>query len=88
MTMAYYKIEFKPRAIKQLKKLPTDIITKVSKKIDELAETPGPGNCKKLTDSDHSYRIRTGDYRVVYSIYEQQLIIQLVKIGHRKSIYK
>jgi len=86
--MAYYKIEFKPRAIKQLKKLPTDIITKVSKKIDELAETPRPGNCKKLTDSAHSYRIRIGDYRVVYSIYDDHLVIQVIKIGHRKDIYK
>lgn len=86
--MACYRIEFKPRAIKQLRKLPGDIIAKVSRQIDQLAENPRPDGCKKLSGTEYSYRVRVGSYRVVYSVFDDVLIIQVIKIGHRKDIYK
>ncbi len=52
-----------------------------------LAEDPRPNGCKKLKGVESAYRVRISDYRVVYSIYDQQLIVQVVKRGHRKSIY-
>ncbi|MGR9053734.1 MAG: type II toxin-antitoxin system RelE family toxin [Gammaproteobacteria bacterium] len=86
--MDCYRIEIKPRAIKQLRKLPSAVLAKVSKQIDNLSENPRPDGCKKLSGTEHSYRVRVGDYRVVYSVFDKRLIIQVIKIGHRKDIYK
>lgn len=86
--MAFYKIEFKPRAIKQLRSLPQGIISKVSEHIDRLALEPYPTGCKKLEGAEHTYRIRIGDYRVVYTIFNDKLIVQVIKIGHRKDVYR
>jgi len=83
-----HKIEIKPSAQKELSKIPKNFAVKIIKKIKTLAEDPRPNGCKKLTGVDSAYRIRIGNYRVVYSIYDQQLIIEVVKIGHRKGIYK
>lgn len=85
--MAYYKIEFKPKAEKELRKLPAAVIGKISAEIDQLAENPYPPGCKKLIGSEHAYRIRVGDYRVVYTVLNNRLIVQIIKIGHRKDVY-
>jgi mRNA interferase RelE/StbE len=55
--------------------------------LKELEHTPRPHGCKKLTGSFNTYRVRTGDYRVVYSIFDDVLVVDVIKIGHRKSIY-
>jgi mRNA interferase RelE/StbE len=83
-----YLIEIKQSAQKELAKLPRSIADKVIKQIKVLADDPRPNGCKKLVGTDHTYRIRINDYRVVYSIFDQQLVIQVIKIGHRKQIYK
>ena len=49
---------------------------------------PYPKGCKKLTGSEHSYRVRIGDYLVIYTVFDDKLIIQVIKIGHRKDIYR
>ncbi len=86
--MTCYNIEFKASAKKELLKLPKTILKKLSVVIDDLANNPYPSGYKKLTGSDHTYRIRCGDYRVVYSVFDDRLIIHIIKIGHRKNIYK
>ena len=83
-----YSIEIKQSAQKELAKLPRSIADKVIKHIRLLADDPRPNGCKKLVAADYTYRIRINDYRVVYSIFDQQLVIQVIKIGHRKAIYK
>ncbi len=83
-----YKIDIKQSAQKELAKLPKKIAEKIIIKIRLLADDPRPNGCKKLTGKTNSYRFRVNNYRVVYSIYDQQLIIQVIKIGHRKKIYK
>ncbi len=79
-----YRIEIKPSAKKELAGLSREIGENVVKSIAALAENPRPHGYKKLTGSQQSYRIRVGSYRVVYSLFEQQLI---VKIGDRKDVY-
>ncbi|NOR69194.1 MAG: type II toxin-antitoxin system mRNA interferase toxin, RelE/StbE family [Methylomarinum sp.] len=86
--MTYYKVELKKPAEKALFKLPKPVIAKVIHLLKELEQNPRPNGCKKLTGSNNSYRIRTGDYRVVYSIFDDVLVIDIIKIGHRKEIYK
>jgi mRNA interferase RelE/StbE len=85
--MTAYIIEFKQSAKKELAQLPDWIAEKVLDRIKALAGNPRPDGCKKLTGSTHSYRIRINDYRVVYSITDKHLIIQIIKIGHRKDVY-
>lgn len=83
-----YSIEIKQSAQKELAKLPENIAVKVIKQIRALAKEPRPNGCKKLAGTDYTYRIRINDYRIVYSIFDQQLVIQVIKIGHRKDIYR
>lgn len=83
-----YAIEFTPTAVKDLKALPKAILKKIDARIASLANNPQPGDVKKLQGSDDLYRIRVGDYRIVYTIEDGKLIIVVVRIGHRKEIYR
>ena len=85
--MAKYRIEIKNSAIKELNKLPKNILLKVLEKIDSLADNPRPVNSVKLTGQDR-YRIRQGRYRILYSINDDILLVYVVKIAHQKSVYK
>lgn len=86
--MRAYFIEIKRSAQKELSQLPKPVAEKIVTQIRGLADNPRPNGCKKLVGTEHSYRIRVSDYRVVYSIFDQRLIIQVVKIGHRKDVYQ
>ncbi|MDD2725074.1 MAG: type II toxin-antitoxin system RelE/ParE family toxin [Methylovulum sp.] len=68
--------------------LPKPIIQSLTPLIDSLSGNPYPSGCKKLSGLDHTYRIRHGDYRIVYSVFDTRLIVQIIKIGHRKDIYR
>lgn len=83
-----YKIEFAKSAEKQLTDLPKIELKKLAKKIDKLASDPLPVGHEKMKGHDNLYRIRQGDYRILYSIFEQKLIILIVKIGHRREVYR
>ena len=83
-----YQIEFTRGAIKQLKKKPTNIRERIDLKIQELALEPRPDGVKKLESELSLYRIRLGDYRVVYQIQDNILLINVVKIKHRSDAYR
>jgi len=85
--MDEYKIFFKKSVEKDFKKIPEKYLVKILEKIDELKNNPKPDGSEKLTSCD-LYRIRQGTYRIVYSIQDQELIIWVIKVGHRKEIYK
>ncbi len=85
--MFNYKINLKKTAQKQLKSLPEEIRNRIIAKIDNLAIDPRPLGCKKLKGNDNLWRIRVADYRIIYSIYDQELIIYIFKVGHRREIY-
>ncbi|MCC5640767.1 type II toxin-antitoxin system RelE/ParE family toxin [Nostoc sp. CHAB 5844] len=86
--MSKYKIEFSNAAFKQLKKLPAQVQTRIQTKIDELTDNPRPNGVVKLEDSDSSYRIRVGNYRVLYDIFDDVLLVIVVRVGHRKQVYR
>ncbi len=86
--MACYKIEWRPSAKRELKKLEKPLISKLIGVIDELGKNPFPLGCKKLVSTEHTYRIRMGDYRIVYSVFQDQLIVEIIKVGHRREVYK
>ena len=85
--MAKYKIEIKRSAVKEIERLPRKEITVVLDKVRLLADNPRPSDCKKLSGQE-KYRIRCGDYRILYLIEDDVLIICVVKVGHRKDVYR
>lgn len=86
--MASYKIEWKNSAYKELQKLPRPMIPRVVAAVSDLANDPRPQGVRKLVGSERSYRIRVGDYRVVYEIFEYRLVIEIVRVRHRKDAYR
>jgi len=82
-----YRVEFTPAALRQLKKLPRNILKKVAHAIDNLESNPRPDGTKKLVAGDNLYRIRVGDYRIVYQINNKELIILFVRVRYRKDAY-
>lgn len=83
-----YLIEFSKRAEKQFLALPQSIQKRLVPYINALAETPRPSKVKKLVGEENQYRIRVGDYRIVYQIQDQLLLVLILKIGHRSDIYR
>ncbi|MBK7379907.1 MAG: type II toxin-antitoxin system RelE/ParE family toxin [Ignavibacteriales bacterium] len=85
--MVKFKLQFKKSAAKELMALLNKEIKRILQSIDQLIENPRPINSKKLSASE-KYRLRIGNYRVLYEIQDQRLIIFIVKIAHRKEAYK
>ncbi len=85
--MARYSVLIKPSAAKELEKVPVEQRRRIATRILSLAENPRPYGCEKLTGDD-LYRIRQGDYRVVYSIEDDVLIVLVVRVGHRRDVYR
>jgi len=85
--MAEYEILFKESAYKDLKKIPKADLRKILSRIKKLSDDPRPAGCEKLTGQER-YRLRQGRYRIVYSIQDDKLTIWVVKVGHRKDIYR
>ncbi len=86
--MKSYKIRWKNSAIKELKKLDKNTIKKILNLVEFLANNPYLTDSRKLTGFEHTYRVRTGNYRVIYTVQSSDLVIEIVRIGHRKDIYK
>ena len=85
--MASCKITFKKSVTKDLRAIPNQDVKRILQKIDSLAEDPRADGCIKLSGHD-KYRVRLGLYRVVYEIMDDVLIVNVIKIGHRSSVYK
>ncbi len=83
-----YTIRFTPRARRDFSALETVLQQRLSQHIDRLAENPFPAGAKRLHTEEPYYRIRVGDYRIVYQVDSQQLIVIVIKIGHRKDVYR
>jgi len=84
-----YTVIFKKKAGKELLQLPSTVLPKVSASIDSLEENPRPSGSKKLKDNEEDmWRIRIGNYRVLYVIDDVIRIVNIRKIGHRKDVYR
>ena len=85
--MAVYKVHFKASVEKDFTSIPKKDLKKILKRIEELADNPRPSGCEKLTGRER-YRLRQGRYRIVYSIQDYELTVWIVKVGHRKDVYR
>ena len=83
-----YKIEFRPAVLKSMKRLPKRELRRIKRKINNLTDNlPDPATTK-MKGNNQFHKIRSGDYRIVYEIHEDRLVILVVKVGHRKDVYK
>ena len=83
-----YRISIEPAAQRELSKLPIDVRQNVADAISALANEPRPPGVRKLSGSKSSYRIRIGDYRVLYTIADRILNVIVIKVGNRRDIYR
>jgi len=82
-----YSVTIKPKAVKALEKINDPDYSAIKAAIYDLAGNPRPAGYKKLKGRD-GYRIRTGDYRIIYNIFDKTLVVEVVTIGHRKDVYQ
>ena len=85
--MGKYSIEIKKSAAKEIKNLPSPALKKVLAKISSLSENSRPQDSIKLS-GEEKYRVRCGDYRILYTIEDKILVVYVVKVGHRRDVYK
>ena len=85
--MGRYRVEVKRSAVKEIEVLSNRDIKAILDKIFSLADNPRPYDCQKLSGREQ-YRIRRGDYRILYYIEDDVLIVYIVKVGHRKDVYR
>ena len=83
-----YTVIIERAAARDLKKLPSDLRHRVDERIMALADEPRPRGVEKLSGSECSYRLRVGDYRILYEIHDEVLHVLVVKIGHRRGVYR
>jgi mRNA interferase RelE/StbE len=85
--VAVYSLFFKESVQKDLERIPKKDLRRILSRIKSLASEPRPQGCEKLTGQDR-YRLRQGGYRIVYAIQDEQRTVTVVKVGHRKDIYR
>ena len=83
-----YRIEIKPSAADALVRIPQPHRGRIERKVDRLADNPRPGGAKALKGGPSLYRIRVGDYRVVYQVQDAALLVLVVRIGSRGDVYR
>ena len=88
MSPSLYRVEFKPSAARALRKLDADIQRRVIARVETLAENPRPPGAEKLEGMRDLYRIRVGDYRIIYQVADKVLLVLVVRVGHRRDVYR
>ncbi len=86
--MASYQLEWRKSVAKDFKGLPKDMVARMISAAELLAEEPLPHGSEKLSGTANSYRIRVGDYRVVYELDEEHKILRIIRARHRKEVYR
>ena len=85
--MESYNVFIKPSAAKELERIPLKDRRRVARRIAALAGDPRPPGCEKLT-GENAFRIRQGNYRIVYTVEDEVLTIVVIKVGDRKDVYR
>ena len=83
-----YRIELSKPAVRQFEKLSKPVQTRLKSRIDAFAHDPRPQGVKKLVGEDELYRLRVGDYRIIYQIQDKVLLVVVMRMGNRKEVYR
>lgn len=83
-----HRVTIERSALRDLKRVPLHVRDRIDKHIQALADNPRPQGVEKLSGSDCSYRIRVGGYRILYEVHDETLHVLVVKIGHRRDVYR
>ncbi len=83
-----YSVHLAPAAERQLKALEKPVQARIIRRLRKLGDNPRPQGVEKLSGSDDFYRLREGEYRIIYTIKDKELTVLVVKIGHRKDVYR
>lgn len=86
--MDKYSVEVKPPAQKELEALPDKLLARVVRKLEALGDAPRPAGCKKLKGYDDHWRIRVGDWRIMYIIDDAAKLVSVTRIAHRREVYE
>lgn len=85
--MAKYRLIFKKSVTKDLRAIPQNDMARILQRIEALADDPRPAGCEKLSGQER-FRLRQGVYRMIYEIQDEDLVIVVVKVGHRRDVYR
>jgi mRNA interferase RelE/StbE len=85
--MGKYKVVFRKSVARDLRSIPNRDLPKILNAIESLSEDPRPSEVEKLSGQDR-YRIRQGSYRIIYEIIDEDVVVVVVKVGHRKDVYR
>ncbi|NQY25757.1 MAG: type II toxin-antitoxin system RelE/ParE family toxin [Piscirickettsiaceae bacterium] len=83
-----YKVEFRPAVLKSLKQLPKRDLVRIKNKVDSLCQNVPDPATTKMKGNNSFHKVRVGNYRIIYEIHDNKFLILIIKIGHRKDIYK
>jgi mRNA interferase RelE/StbE len=83
-----YRVEIARRAVKALTALPRKEQQRIRAAIDLLADNPRPPGCVALAGETRAYRVRVGDYRIIYEVFDDRLVVHVVRVGHRPDVYR
>jgi mRNA interferase RelE/StbE len=86
--MASFNLYWRKSTRKDLRRIPREMVSRIIAQIEKLADEPLPHGSEKLTGSEHTYRIRIGDYRVVYELLHDAKIVEIQRVRHRKDVYR
>ena len=86
--MATYRIEWKASALRELKRIDRQAVPRIIAAVESLADNPFPTGVRKLQGTEHTYRMRVADYRVLYEVYRSSIRIQIIRVRHRKDVYR
>jgi mRNA interferase RelE/StbE len=84
----HYAVQFKPSAARDLRGLTKGVQRRIVRKLEALAVPPRPNGVKKLDGENSTYRVRVGDYRIIYQIQDAILVVLVIHIGHRRDVYR
>lgn len=86
--MARYELRFKASVAKDLRGIPKADVRRILTRIEALRDDPRAPGCEKLTGNEELYRVRQGTYRIVYGIHDEQVVVEVIRVGHRREIYR
>ena len=86
--MASYRLVWKRSAEKELRALPREVVTRIVRLAEALVDDPYPSGARGIVGSERTYRLRSGDYRLVYTVERERLVIEVVRVAHRREVYR